>query len=138
MKKSADSAFVSEKLFIFAPMKANNEDLKFFFKVKEIFEANGFVWHEDVEGGFLWCDRDDRTGLAWMFFLYADAITFILGVNGFQRGAICMDEGAFFHLYQESGGKGSSVLDMTKDDLSTILSHYWDIVRNRINSKKDI
>ena len=138
MKKSADSAFLSKKMLTFAAMKANNEELQFFYKVKDIFEANGFVWHEDVEGGFLWCDRDKGTGLAWMFFLYSDAITFILGVNGFRKAAICMDERAFFHLYQESGGKGSSVLDMTKDDLPSLLSHYWDVVRERINSKKEL
>lgn len=107
----------------------------FFNKVKSLFEVAGYSWR-DSEEGFLWCEEDRGTGLAWMFYLYADCLKIILGMNGFQRASMSLDEKKLLDLHYASGCTGSSVNDITKEDLSSILAHIWDEVRERLNKNK--
>lgn len=107
-------------------------DLSFFYKVKSLFEEAGYTWREEPEDGFLWCKEDRGTGVVWIFYLHADCLKVIIGFNGFYRAAASFNERSFVDLYHASNGKGSSLLDITKDDLTAMLGRLYEKVLNEI------
>lgn len=111
-------------------------DLKFFNKVKSLFEESGYTWHEEPEDGFLWCDQDRGTGVAWIFYLHADCLKVIIGFNGFHRAAASFNERSFIDLYHASNGKGSSLQDITKGDLTSMLGRLFEKAIDEIQKHK--
>lgn len=111
--------------------------MSFFNKCKTLFEDYGVSWHEAHEEGFLWGSIDKGTGIVWFFYLYADALRIILGFNGIQRANVLVKEESFYAMYQRCGGVKTSIYDLTKDDLSKMLSRFTDDVRVCLNRSKN-
>ena len=111
-------------------------NLKFFNKIKSLFEEAGYTWNEEPDDGFLWCDEDRGTGVAWIFYLYADCLKVIIGFNGFHSAAASFNERSFLDLYIASNGKGSSLQDITKENLSSMLRVLFEKALNEIQKYK--
>lgn len=114
-----------------------NNDLAFFNQVKRLTEEDGVSW-KDSGDGFLWGVKDSIPGVvAWLFYLHADEIKIIIAVNGFQKGAISLDEIHLMRLYKAVDGKGATVSEITKDDWKSMMSFlYNETVKAMQFSKK--
>lgn len=114
-----------------------NKDLIFFNHLKRLVKEDGCIWHDSGEG-FLWAEKlNPSKVIVWFYYLYADEIKIIIGVNGFQKGAISLDEIHLMRLYKAIGGKGDVVLDITKDEWKSMMSYlYNETEEAMIMSKK--
>lgn len=101
----------------------NNNDFIFFNHLKRLIKEDGCIWHDSGEG-FLWTEKlNPSKVIVWFYYLYADEIKIIIGVNGFQKGAISLDEIHLMRLYKARGGKGDVVSDITKDEWKSMMSY---------------
>ena len=102
-----------------------NKDLIFFHHLKRLVKEDGCIWHDSGEG-FLWSEKlSPSKVIVWFYYLYADEIKIIIGVNGFQKGAISLDEIHLMRLYKAIGGKGDVVSDITKVEWKSMMSYLY-------------
>ena len=115
----------------------NNNDFIFFNHLKSLIKEDGCIWHDSGEG-FLWTEKlSSSKVIVWFYYLHADEIKIIIGVNGFQKGAIALDEIHLMRLYKARGGKGDVVSDITKDEWISMMSYlYNETEEAMIMSKK--
>ena len=103
----------------------NNNDFIFFNHLKSLIKEDGCIWHDSGEG-FLWTEKlNPSKVIVWFYYLYADEIKIIIIVNGFQKGAISLDEIHLMRLYKAIGGKGDIVSDITKDEWKSMISYLY-------------
>lgn len=103
----------------------NNNDFIFFNHLKRLVKEDGCIWNDSKEG-FLWTEKlSPSKVIVWFYYLYADEIKIIIGVNGFQKGAISLDEIHLMRLYKAIGGKGEVVSDITKDEWKSMMSYLY-------------
>ncbi len=114
-----------------------NKELIFFYHLKRLVKEDGCIWHDSGEG-FLWAEKFNPSKvIVWFYYLHSDEIKIIIGVNGFQKGAISLDEIHLIRLYKAIGGKGDKVTDITKDEWKSMMSYlYNETEEAMIMSKK--
>ena len=115
-----------------------NTELTFFNHIMRLVKEDGCVWHDSGEG-FFWTEKlSPSRVVVWFYYLYADEIKIIIGVNGFQKCAISLDEIHLMRLYKAINGKGNKVLDITKNDWKSMMSYLYneaeDAIKRIINN----
>ena len=127
--------FFTEKILNFAAKSyfmGNNNDFIFFNHLKSLIKEDGCIWHDSGEG-FLWTEKlSPSKVIVWFYYLHADEIKIIIGVNGFQKGAISLDEIHLMRLYKARGGKGNVVSDITKDEWKSMMSYLMMLFSQKI------
>lgn len=102
-------------------------DLTFFNQVKLLVEDDGCSWKDSGEG-FLWTDSESASRVVvWFYYLYDDRIDIIIGVDGFHKGGVSLDERHFMYLYEATGGRETTILNVTKNDW---ISMKWYLYNN--------
>lgn len=103
----------------------NSNDFIFFNHLKRLIKEDGCIWHDSGEG-FLWTEKlRPSKDIVWFYYLHADEIKIIIGVNGFQKGAISLDEIHLMRLYRAIDGKGDTVTDITKGEWKSMMSYLY-------------
>lgn len=116
----------------------NYEDLTFFNHLKKLAEDYGVVWKDSGEG-FLWADIESNSKvIVYFFWLYEDVIKIDIIINGFHKMRYTLDERHFMELYEATGGKGSTIQDITRDDFESILSLLYNKVWKKEMTHKKV